>query len=301
MPKYMVVICGPTGIGKTMLATDVALAFNSVIVSGDSRQLYKEMLIGTAVPGRREREKVRHYFVQCISVQDYYNASIYEQEVLKLLDELFQHHNIVFLVGGSGLYIDAVCNGIDDLPTIETSLRKKWLEIFETKGLAYLQEMVKEIDPVYYETVDLNNHKRLLKAIEVFETTGRTYSSFRTNTVKSRQFEIIKTGLNIDRKILYQRINDRVDKMVKNGLEDEVRSLKDLRNLTPLKTVGYKEFFDYFDGKISREEAIDQIKNHSRAYARRQLTWFRRDNSIHWFEPDETENIIHYIRQKTGS
>lgn len=300
MQKCLVVICGPTGIGKTALSVNVAQAFQSVIISGDSRQLYKEMSVGTAVPGKTEREKVRHYLVQCRSVKDYYNASMYENEVMNLLEKLYPQHDLVFLVGGSGLYIDAVCKGIDDLPTIAVSLRQKWHDLYKSKGLTYLQEKVKEIDPAYYANVDLNNHKRLLKAIEVFETTGRPYSSFRTHTQKVRPFKTIKIGLNTERKILYQQINQRVDLMMDNGLEEEVRTLNAYRELTPLKTVGYKEIFDYFDGKIPREEAIKQIKDHSRAYARRQLTWFRRDETIKWFEPHETENIIGYIKEKTG-
>lgn len=294
----LISICGPTGVGKTRLAIALARELETEILSADSRQIFREMSIGTAVPSDEELSQVKHHFIQNHSVAEYYNASIFEQEVLAFLDNYFSHRNHIVMVGGSGMYIDAVYHGIDDLPTIKPELRSKWQDIFQERGLNYLQEKVKEIDPEYYNKVDLQNHKRLLKAIEVYEQTGKAYSSFLTHTRKVRPFNILKIGLNTERKELYHRINQRVDDMVEAGLVEEARNLLVYRNTPPLKTVGYKELFQYFEGEISLEEAVQKIKDHSRAYARRQITWFRRDAGIRWFEPDDEQGIFEYVNSE---
>lgn len=296
--KHLILICGPTGIGKTSLAIRLAQKLNCEIISADSRQLFKEMRIGTAVPSAKELLAVPHHFIQSHSVSDYYNASMYEQEVIKFLEEYFKQKNVIIMVGGSGMYIDAVCKGIDELPAIDPALRKKWDELFDDKGLPFLQEKLKDIDLHYYEKVDLQNHKRLLKAIEVYEQTGKPYSSFLKRKVKKRPFEIHKIGLNMDREELYGRINQRVDIMIDEGLIGEAEKLVPFRDSLPLKTVGYKELFRYFDGEHTLQEAIIKIKDHSRAYARRQLTWFRRDSEITWFEPDEFKAISERLTEK---
>jgi tRNA dimethylallyltransferase len=295
LKPLLVVIGGPTGIGKTATAINLARAFNTEIISADSRQVFNEMNIGTAVPSREELMKVKHYLIQTQSVMEKYNASIFESEVLQLLDELFKVHEVVIMVGGSGLYIDAVCKGIDDLPSVPAEIRQKFALLYEQEGIGKLREILKEIDPEYYTAVDLNNYKRITKALEVFEITKKPYSSFLKNSAKNRQFSILKLLLDCDRTELYNRINNRVDKMIDAGLEAEARKLLKFRNLTPLHTVGYKEFFEYFDGKISFEEAVTQIKNHSRAYARRQLTWFRRYRDAYWFNPNEISKMQELI------
>ena len=295
---HLIVLCGPTGVGKTKLAVDLAKSLDCEIISADSRQIYKEMYIGTAVPGKTELNSVVHHFIQSHSIHNYYNASMFEAEVNSFLNNYFTQNERIIMVGGSGLYIDAVCKGIDDLPTIPHDIRRKWLELFKNKGLKFLQDQVKKCDPEYYNKVDRNNPKRLLKAIEVFEITGKPYSTFLKKESKPRSYSTLKIGLNIKRDILYERINHRVDQMIKVGLIEEARALYPHQKLTPLNTVGYKELFSYFDGKIPLEEAIEQIKNHSRAYARKQITWFRRDPEIIWFEPEDFEMIRNYIYEK---
>jgi tRNA dimethylallyltransferase len=298
MQKHLIILCGPTGIGKTKVAIEVAKNLGCEIISADSRQLFKEMRIGTAVPARTELHTIQHHFIQSHSIHKYYNASMYEEEVIAFLTTYFEHHNKALLVGGSGLYIDAVCKGIDELPTILPDIREKWKKFYDEKGLEFIQEKVKEIDPDYYNVVDKKNPKRLIKAIEVNEMTGKSYSSFLTKTKKERTFCIVKIGLNTDREILYQKINRRVDVMMKKGLLKEAKKLHPFKQLTPLKTVGYKELFAHLEGQITLEEAVEQIKNHSRAYARRQLTWFRRDKEIEWFDPEEINQIISFTQSK---
>jgi tRNA dimethylallyltransferase len=298
MQPHLIVICGPTGIGKTPVAIEIASYFKTVIVSADSRQVFREMKIGTAAPTDNELSRVKHYFVQSRSIHEPYNASIYEKEVTLFLNEYFKDNSLVIMAGGSGMYIDAVCNGIDDLPNIEKHIRNKWLKITEEQGIGALQSKVQEIDPEYFDIVDKNNPKRLQKAIEVFEMTGKPYSSFLTNEKKERPFHVIKIALNTNREELYRRINQRVDKMIEHGLIDEAKTLYPYKNLLPLKTVGYSELFDYFDGNMTMEEAITKIKDHSRAYARRQITWFRRDKDTTWFEPSDINGIIHYIENE---
>lgn len=293
--KNLIVICGPTGIGKTGVAISIARHFHCDILSADSRQLFREMSIGTAVPSEQELELVPHHFIRSHSIHQYYNASMFEQEVLDFLSTYFTSKDIVIMAGGSGLYIDAVCRGIDDLPTISAEIRAKWRNIFEAQGIGLLQSKVAEVDPEYYDQVDRQNHKRLLKAIEVYEQTGKPYSGFLKRSAKTRPFTIHKIGLNCSRKQLYSQINQRVELMIEKGLMEEAQSLYDYRNLTPLKTVGYRELFEHFEGKLSLEEATEQIKNHTRAYARRQLTWFRRDKDITWFEPEQLQEIIRHV------
>lgn len=298
MPNYLIVLCGPTGIGKTRIAIELATHFQCEIISADSRQIYKEMSIGTAVPSTEELNTARHHFIKSHSIHNYYNASMFENEVLDLVTDYFRQHRIMLMVGGTGLYIDAVCKGIDDLPTIDPRVRKKWRDLYHKKGLEYLRAEVLAKDPDYYSKVDRQNHKRLLKALEVYELTGKSYSTFLKHSPKKREFTIIKTGINTNRKVLYNWINIRVDHMLEKGLLEEARKLYPFRHLTPLKTVGYKELFEYFEGKFTLNDAISRIKNHTRAYARRQLTWFRRDKNIMWFEPDDIESIKQYIKNR---
>ena len=295
--KHLVVLCGPSGIGKTQVAIALAKQLRCDIISADSRQIYREMKIGTAVPALAELAAVPHHFIQSHSIHTYYNASKFEVEVLDFLEGYYKTKEFVLMVGGSGLYIDAVCKGIDDLPAIDPEVREKWATLFSEKGLYYLRRKVHEIDPDYLQQTDINNSKRLLKAIEVFEMTGKPYSTFLKHERKPRSFNVIKVGLDTDRKCLYDQINRRVDKMIKDGLMEEAEQLYPYRHLGPLNTVGYKELFACFDGTMGREEAIEHIKSHTRSYARRQLTWFRRDKEIHWFGPHESENILTFITE----
>ncbi len=294
--KTLVVLLGPTGIGKTDLSINLARAFNSVIVSSDSRQVYKELKIGTAVPTEEQLSAVKHHFIGNKSIHDYYNVSMYEVEVLELLEKLFEEHDTVFLVGGSGMYIDVVCQGIDDLPTVDQELRQEIYERFQTQGLDQLRSELKLLDPEFYNQVDLNNGKRILKALEVCYQTGKPYSSFRTGEKKERPFNIVKVGLERDREELYERINLRVDLMVEEGLLDEVRTVHQFKHLNSLNTVGYKELFAAFDGEYDIETGIDLIKRNSRRYAKRQMTWFKRDESTAWFHPEREQQIVGYLQ-----
>lgn len=298
MKPILVVITGPTASGKTALSIDVARHFGTEILSADSRQLYLEMHIGTAVPEYHELMQVRHHFIHTRSISDYYNASMFEQEVLQTLEGLFQHTRIAVMTGGSMMYIDAVCKGIDDLPIVDPQLRNELIALFEREGIEPLRIQLRLLDPDYYAEVDLQNPKRLLHALEICMMTGKPYSSFRTNTIRERPFHILKIGLNPHRDLLYQRINQRVGNMVEMGLEAEARNLYPQRHNNALNTVGYREWFDCFDGLISREEAIEKIKSNTRRYARKQLTWFRRDKDIRWFEPQQYKEVIPYIEQK---
>jgi tRNA dimethylallyltransferase len=291
----LIVLCGPTGIGKTKVAIELAKTLGCEIISADSRQLYTEMHIGTAVPSNEDLALVPHHFIQSHTIHQSYNASKFEEEVLRFLESYFHRKSIALMVGGSGLYIDAVCKGIDDLPAIEPKVREKWAGLYKKHGIDYLCEQVKEIDPDYLAKVDKYNPKRLLKALEVYEMTGKPYSSFLNHEAKARSFSIIKIGLDMQREKLYEQINHRVNRMVHDGLVAEAKELIAFRHLTPLNTVGYKELFSYFNGELSLDEAIGKIKDHTRAYARRQLTWFRRDKDIQWFEPKDIPAIKSYI------
>jgi len=301
LKPLLVIVGGPTGIGKTATAIKLAQHFNTEIVSADSRQFFKELSIGTAVPSAKELAAAKHHFIHNLSIDDGYNASDYEEDTIQLLDKLFTKHKVVILAGGSGLYIDAVCKGIDYLPTISQEVRKKYQDIFEQEGIETVRTLVEKIDPEYYQKVDRNNHKRMLKALEVFDMTGQPYTSFLKNQKKQRSFNTLTIILDMDRTELYERINYRVDHMVEAGLIDEALTVLSKKHLTPLKTVGYKELFEYFEGNITKEEAITQIKNHSRAYARRQLTWFRRYEDAHWFQPDQVEEMVELIRKYPNS
>ncbi len=296
--KYLVILTGPTAIGKTAVGIELANYFKTEIISADSRQMYKEMSIGTAVPSVDELKAAKHHLVQTKSVFDYYNASMFEFEVLDILQPLFAKYDIVLMVGGSTLYIDAVCYGIDDLPTVDPNVRNEVIARYQTEGIEYLRRELKLLDPAYYETVDLKNPSRLMKAIEISVMTGKPYSSFLTAQRKERDFSIIKVGLNCDREILYNRINQRVDAMIASGLEQEVRALAYARETTALKTVGYREIFDYFDGKLTLDEAIAQIKMNTRRYAKRQITWFQRDKEMPWFQPNQLSDVIEYISSR---
>jgi len=298
--KYLIIILGPTASGKTAAGIQIAKIFQTEIISADSRQFYKELKIGTAVPDKQQLESIHHYFIQTISVQDYYNVSIYEQEVLEVLERLFSTKDIVVMVGGSGMYIDVVCHGIDDLPAIDTLVREKYQQKLKDEGIESLRFELKKLDPVYYAKADLKNHKRILKALEISVMTGIPYSSFLTGQKKERPFKALKIGLNPDRNELYKKINLRVDNMIQNGLIDEARSLYHIRHFNAMNTVGYKEIFDYLDGKNTLEQAVTLIKRNTRRYARRQLTWFKRDKSILWFNPEDIKNIIDYIKSETG-
>jgi tRNA dimethylallyltransferase len=298
MPKTLLILLGPTGVGKTDLSIDIALYYNTEIISCDSRQIYKEMSIGTAVPGRQTLETIPHHFIRSHSIHDYYNASKFEIEVLERLNSLFQKKEIVLMTGGSMMYIDALCKGIDDLPEIDVELRSSLMERMENEGIESLRNELRYHDPLYYNEVDLRNPKRILHALEICLMTGKPYSSFRINQTKQRPFNIIKLGLNLDREVLYNRINQRVDKMFDEGLEQEALNLYPFRNLNSLNTVGYRELFDYFEGKITIDEAKEKIKANSRKYARKQLTWFRRDPEITWFTPDMKNEIIAYTNEQ---
>lgn len=300
MKNFLIVILGPTGVGKSDLSVEIASHFNTEIISADSRQFYREMTIGTAVPDENQLRTVKHHFIKFLSVNDYFSSSLFERAVLELLPLLFGKNKIVVMSGGSGMYIDAVCRGIDDIPDIDSAVREKYNEKYIAEGIESLRRELKMVDPDYYARVDLRNHKRIIRALEIFESTGRIYSEFLTKSGAVRDFVIIKIGLERERKDLYVRINSRVDAMIANGLEDEVRRLFYLRELNPLKSVGYREFFDFFEGKISREKAIELIKRNSRRYAKRQMTWWSRDKDIVWFNPEQKEEIIRYITERTG-
>ncbi len=295
----LVVVLGPTGVGKSDISIQIAKHFQTEIISADSRQFFKEISIGTAVPDKKDLEEIPHHFIQNKSIHDYYNVSSFEIEALDLMEALFKKVNPLLLVGGSMLYLDTICFGIDDIPTVDAKTRKLVNDWYEENGIDALKQRLLELDPEYYSIVDLNNHKRMLHAVEVCLISGRKYSSFRTNVAKQRPFNVIKIGINLeDRKILYERINQRVVSMIKSGLVEEAREVYPYRNLNSLNTVGYKELFSYFDGTCSLDEAIDMIQRNTRKYARKQLTWFRRDSQIVWFEPHQVPEIIQCIDNK---
>lgn len=300
MKKTLLVLAGPTAVGKTSCGIRIASHLNTEIISADSRQIYQETTIGTAVPSPEELSQVKHHFVQAISVTKPYNASMFEYEVLDRLEELFQTYDLVLMVGGSGLYIDAVCHGIDDLPAVNPELRKKLLLRFDHEGLETLTLELKALDPVSYHQVDLKNPMRVLKALEVSLQTGKPYSSFLSATRKKRPFEIVRVALDMDRELLYQRINQRVEAMMEAGLLEEVKSLLPLREYSAMKTVGYRELFKYLDGYISLAEAVDLIQRNTRKFARKQLTWFRKENRYQWFSQGDDAKIVKWIEARTG-
>jgi tRNA dimethylallyltransferase len=295
LSKTLIVITGPTAVGKTDLCLDIAKYFGIPIINADSRQIYREIKIGTAAPTEEQLQQVRHYFVGTQALTDYYSASIYEQEVMSLLDTLFQTSDYALLSGGSMMYIDAVCNGIDDIPTVDDETRNTLKRRLAEEGLESLCEQLRVLDPEHYEIVDKKNPRRVVHALEICLMTGRTYTSFRTNEHKERPFNIIKIGLTRDREIIYERINRRVDIMMEQGFLDEARSVYPLRHLNALNTVGYKELFAYLDGTWSLDEAIERIKGNTRRYARKQLTWYKKDPLVTWFSPDDKKLILNHI------
>ncbi|MDR3705977.1 MAG: tRNA (adenosine(37)-N6)-dimethylallyltransferase MiaA [Paludibacteraceae bacterium] len=295
----LIVLLGPTGVGKTELSLQLAETFNSSIISSDSRQFFKELKIGTAAPTREQLDRVKHYFIGVKSITDYYSAGQYEVDVLQLLNELFAENSTQFLVGGSMLYIDAVCNGLDELPPVSTEIRNKVLAIWNESGINGIGQKLQELDPACYKTIDINNKQRVIHAIEVSLSTGKPYSELLKHEKKERPFDIIKIGLNLPREELYQRINQRVDIMIENGLIQEVESLYPYKHLNALNTVGYKELFQYMDGKYSLDFAINMIKQNSRRYAKRQLTWFNADKEIQWFNPKQPVEISATLEKRT--
>jgi len=291
----LLVLLGPTGVGKTSISLGLADYFKAPIVSSDSRQIFRELQIGTAAPSAEELRLVKHYFIGTHSIFDAFNAGQYELDVLALLDKLFLQHRVVMLVGGSMMYIDAVCNGLDDIPTVDDETRTYWLDVYNEKGLAFIQQELIKRDPKHAEIVDMQNYKRVLHALEICTITGKPYSELRTGVKKQRNFNIVKIGLNRPRPELYERINQRVEVMMQDGLLEEARQFYPHKHLNSLNTVGYRELYDYMDGKRSLEEAVQKIKQDSRRYAKRQLTWFNRDKDIHWFHPDEVNGVIEFV------
>ena len=296
MSKKLIVIVGPTGVGKTELCLQIAEHLNIPIVNADSRQIFSEIPIGTAAPTPEQQQRVKHYFVGNHHLEDYYSASLFEEDVMQLLtDNLFNTSDVALMSGGSMMYIDAVCNGIDDIPTIDDNTREWMKQRLETEGLPRLVEELKLLDPEHWKIVDRNNPRRVVHALEICHMTGKTYTSFRQNAKKQRPFDIIKIGLNRDREELYNRINARVLQMFDEGLVDEALAVYDKRGLNSLNTVGYKETFEYLDGLITIEQCIFNIQSNSRRYCRKQQTWFKRDKNIMWFHPDNIKEIINYI------
>ena len=294
MPSLLVLV-GPTGVGKTELSLRLAERYHTCIVSADSRQLYAALKIGTAAPTPEQLARVKHYLVGTLQLTDYYSAARYEEEVMKLLPGLFVKHPVVLLTGGSMMYVDAVCKGIDDIPTVDDETRRFLLQRYEEEGLERLCAELKLLDPEYYAEVDLRNPKRVIHALEICYMTGKTYTSFRTRQVKERPFRMVKVGLTRDREELYRRINLRVDQMMADGLLEEARRVYPYRTLNSLNTVGYKELFKYLDGEWTLDFAVEKIKQNSRIYSRKQMTWFKRDADIRWFHPEQEAEITAYL------
>ncbi|MDR0393993.1 MAG: tRNA (adenosine(37)-N6)-dimethylallyltransferase MiaA [Tannerella sp.] len=293
--KILFVLLGPTGVGKTALSIHIARHIGSPVISADSRQIYKELPIGTAAPTPGQLNLVGHYFIATHSITDYYSASIFEEEAIPLINKLHESQPHLLLCGGSMMYIDAVCKGIDDMPTITPEIRNALWEQYSREGLSPILEELKKADPVHYHEVDRMNHRRVIHAVEICRMTGKPYSSFRTNRIKERPFKICKIGLTRERPELFERINRRVDEMINEGFVEEARHLYPMRKLNSLNTVGYKELFSYFDGIYTLEEAVEKIKRNTRVYARKQITWFKRDPQIKWFNPDNKEDVISCI------
>nr|MBP7471558.1 tRNA (adenosine(37)-N6)-dimethylallyltransferase MiaA [Prevotella sp.] len=293
--KTLIVILGPTGVGKTELCIQIAKHLNIPIINADSRQIFTELPIGTAAPTKEQQQRVKHYFVGNHHINDYYSAAMYETDVISLLSHLFESSDVALLSGGSMMYIDAVCKGIDDIPTVDEHTRTIMKQRLETEGLPALVEELHQLDPEHWAIVDKKNPRRVVHALEICHSTGKTYTSFRVNNIKERPFNILKIGLNRDRAELYDRINQRVLTMIDQGLEQEARNVYPLKGLNSLNTVGYREMFAYFDSLINREEAIRQIQSNTRQYMRKQLTWFKHDDKIRWFSPENIKEIINYV------
>lgn len=294
----LIVICGPTASGKTKAAIEVAKAFDAEIISADSRQFYREIPIGTAAPNKDELSEIKHHFVGFLSVEDTYNVSDYESDVIKFLNEYFKRKKTAVMVGGSGLFIDAVCNGLDEMPDVDASVREKVTRLFDEGGIVKLQTELARLDPDFFAVVDKNNPRRLQRALEVSLQTGLPYSSFRTEKKVHRDFNIVKLAIRCERNILIDRINKRVDEMMETGLLNEAKMMFPKRHLNSLNTVGYKELFEYFDGKISLEEAVEKIKTSTRQYAKRQMTWLRKKTDCQWFELVNLTSVIQCLKDK---
>ena len=301
MKNTLIVLPGPTGVGKTAVAIDLALRLGCEIISCDSRQFYHEMRIGTAAPDEKQLALVRHHFVGFLSVRDYYSISLFERDVLALLPSLFSNCPFAIMTGGSMLYMDAVCRGMDDIPGTDPAVRQKFIEMYRREGIAGLRMALKLLDPDHYAKVDLHNPRRVMRALEISESTGRPYSSFLTSVRRERDFRILKAGLTLGRPELYARIDERVDRMISSGLEDEAASLRMYRELNALNTVGYREMFMYLDGEITKEQAVALIKRNTRRYARRQLTWWNRDREIKWFDAGNSDMIMDWINSRQES
>ncbi|MBF1643608.1 MAG: tRNA (adenosine(37)-N6)-dimethylallyltransferase MiaA [Prevotella sp.] len=291
--KTLIVVTGPTGVGKTEATLRLAEHFDVPVINADSRQIFSEIPIGTAAPTAAQQARVRHYFVGNHHLEDYYSASLFEEDVLKIINEASS--KVSLLSGGSMMYIDAVCKGIDDIPTIRPEVRQEMMQLLESEGLEKMCELLHEWDPEHWAVVDRNNPRRVIHALEICKQTGRTYTSFRSNTIKERPFNIIKIGLNRDRETLYQRINQRVLQMIDDGMIEEAQCVYPKRTLNSLNTVGYKELFEYLDGLTTLDEAIFKIQSNTRRYARKQLTWYKRDAEMTWFSPDNIEEILNYL------
>ncbi|MCX2482603.1 tRNA (adenosine(37)-N6)-dimethylallyltransferase MiaA [Pedobacter sp. MR2016-24] len=298
--KTLIVVVGPTAIGKTALSIVLAQHFATEIISADSRQFFKEMEIGTAKPSAEELSAATHHFINSHHIDTLFSIGDFESEVLQLAEKLFENHQTLVMVGGSGLYVDAVCNGLDQLPDTDLSVREELNTLLTTHGIAEIRRQLEQADPGYYAKVDQFNPQRMIRGLEFFLSTGEKFSAYMTNNRKSRPFKIVKIGLNTDRAILYERINNRVDLMMNNGLLEEVKQLTPYRDLNALKTVGYTELFNYLEGIITLDEAVDKIKQNTRRFAKRQLTWFRKDDQIHWFEPNEDLAVINYLESALG-
>ena len=293
----LLVILGPTGVGKTNISLRLAEQLDCPIVSSDSRQFYRELLIGTAAPSKVQQKRVKHYFIGTHSIHDEYNAGQYENDAIQLLDELFKKHNVVMLVGGSMMYIDAICNGMDDIPNVDSVTRTFWQKQYADFGLEFIQNELKRLDPEHYAIVDCKNPKRIIHALEICSMTGEPYTNLRTGQRKLRNFNIVKIGLNRTRPELYDRINARVDEMMAEGLLQEAEKFYEFKRLNTLNTVGYKELYEYMDGKTTLDFAVNMIKQDTRRYAKRQMTWFNRDKEILWFHPDELESKLESVVQ----
>ena len=299
--KKLIIICGPTGIGKTKLSIKLAKHLNCEIISADSRQFYKELLIGTCPPNKNQLLEVKHHFIHNISIQNDYSAGLYQKDVLKIINKIFKKYNVIIAVGGSGMYIDAICNKLDDIPASCKKTRSKIISIFEEKGIQWLRNQVKKYDKNFYDKVDKNNHQRMIRALEVYEISGKPISSFYNEKNLENDYQILKFGLRTERHILYNQINKRVDLMIDQGLIDEAKKLYDYRNLNALDTVGYKELFNYIEGVISKEEAINLIKRNTRRYAKRQMTWFKKLDDINWIEKADDAKMLEIILQSLRS
>lgn len=296
--KYLILVVGPTAVGKTNLCLNLAKKFNTEIVSCDSRQFYREMNLGTAKPSPEELQQIPHHLINSLSIEDEYDVRKFETDALEILQKIFQKNSIAIMTGGSGLYADAITKGLDEIPDVDQEIRKTIISEFEEKGLEWLQTQIQEVDPEYYDQVDRQNPQRLMRALEVFRGTGLKFSSFRVKKKAVRPFQILKIGLERDREELYRRIDLRMDQMIEAGLFDEADALFGRRHLNALQTVGYSEVFGYLEGKYDKQEAIRLLKRNSRRYAKRQLTWFRRDSEIHWFHPDQEDEIMAWVKSQ---